>query len=251
MIISWHLSESCQFPWHFHVFQTSDCYLEHFPTLEVQVQCTVSKLNRATLDNEMTLSFRKGKTAETIQYSCLSCKHNTTYSLLTTSLRSLDATSRCITSTILRRIARTCVVCAYAVFLTWFCRRWVNPIQNSLSRNPSVVFTSTWASIIVCHCKQSSAVVQLERQLSGSAAGPWQSIDIRFALRSNHRTQCSIAVGWDWSGATIIISGSSPSGAMFTYHVTHPLAVRVTIINKQVGRVSASKISQTSAACSS
>ena len=40
------------------------------------------------------------------------------YSLLTTSLRSLVDTSRCISSTILRRIARTWVVCAYAVFFT-------------------------------------------------------------------------------------------------------------------------------------
>lgn len=53
--------------------------------------------------------------------------------------------------TILFLILFTCCVCAYEVFFTWLGRRLVNPIQNSLSRYPSVVFTSQFASINVCH----------------------------------------------------------------------------------------------------
>lgn len=73
-----------------------------------------------------------------------------TYILLTTSLRSLVWTSRVMISIIFLRIWRTCWCWAYEVFLIWLVRFFVKPTQNRRSRYPSVVFTSTWASIIVC-----------------------------------------------------------------------------------------------------
>ena len=54
--------------------------------------------------------------------------------LFTTSLRSFVETSLVIISTIFFLIARTCVVLAYAVFFTLFCRFLVKPIANNLSK---------------------------------------------------------------------------------------------------------------------
>lgn len=72
-----------------------------------------------------------------------------TYSLLTTSFKSLVPTSWVIIWTILFLINLIWECLAYEVFLIWFTLLLVKPIQNNLNRYPSVVLTSTLPSISV------------------------------------------------------------------------------------------------------
>ena len=76
-----------------------------------------------------------------------------TYSLATKACKSQVEASLIMISNIFLRMALTCEVKAYVVFLIWLGRRAVKPMANNLNKYPSEVLTSTLASMRVCHLR--------------------------------------------------------------------------------------------------